>query len=403
MNPLLLEAIALGLAFGIILLLGNLRVPLWFTMAMATVTVLLGSVNRRGALVVAARASLALDTWELVATVALITLLAGILKNFGLVEPLSRGLAGTLRSPRLAFALIPGLLGCLPVPGGAGISAPMVDKLGQRLGFSPARIAAANLLFRHAWYFVFPFGPSLILAARLGQAEVARLISLQWPVTVLTLLALEAFFWGRPGPQADAPRPWREDAKELFLFASPVALGVLLFLAFRVPLPLSLLAGTAVGCGIAWRRRSFSWRLLAQSLDWELTLATELILIFAALIRASPVVTVLASRLPHLLTPTVTFLILPLLLGFVMANPVAAVGVGLPLLLPLRPAEHNPLAYVCLVYGLAFESYLLSPLHMCLVQTNRYYGVRASQVYPYLLPSVAITVAGILGLFFWNR
>lgn len=393
-----METLGLAAAFAAIIILATLRVRLWITISAATAILLLSSAGRPSAPAAALRAAVAPGTLELVATVALITLLAGLLKNTGLLPPMSRALAGMLRSDRIAFALVPGILGCLPVPGGAGMSAPMVDGLGESLGLSPARKAAANVLLRHAWFFVFPFSPSLILCAHLSGLTVSRIIGHQWPLTPLALLTTALLFL-RGGTQEKAEyRPWRQEALDFAVTASPIFVSVGLFLGAGLRLPLALVAGVALACLVARRQGTLTGAAVRASMDWEMPLATEIIMVFAALVRETPgLAATIASASAG--SPLCATALVSALSGFLTANPVAGLGIALPALLPLVPSGGELVAYVCLIFGLTFQFYLVSPLHMCLVLTNRYFAVSLGQAYRYLLPPVAINVAGVVALF----
>lgn len=372
-------------------------------MASATSVLLLWSEARPGtALAVAGRAAVDPATLELVVTVGLITLLAGLLRNFGLLAPMSRSLAGTLRSDRLAFTLVPGILGCLPVPGGAGMSAPMVDGLGDTLGLSRPRKAAANILLRHAWFFVFPFSPPLILAAHLSGVTVSSIIGRQWPLAILAVLtATLLFLSGRAAGQTPYGA-WRGEAREFLITASPILVSVALFLAAGVRLPLALAAGVLLAGLVARQRHSFAWKLVRASVDWEMPLATEIIMVFAALVREAPGLGgVIASASSGSVLPAI--MVTSALAGFLTANPVAGLGIAMPALLPLVPGGHDLGAYACLIFGLTYQAYLVSPLHMCLVLTNRYFDVSLGRTYRHLLPAVMVNALGVLLLFFFTR
>lgn len=395
-----MPGLVLAAAFAAVIVLAILRVRLSLAMSIATLILLL--TPGRAGLAVASRAAVAPGTLELVASVTLVTLLAGLLKHFELLEPMSTSLAGTLRSNRLAFALVPGILGCLSVPGGAAMSAPMVDGLGDGLGLGPERKAAANVLLRHAWFFVFPFNPGLILTAHLSGLGVPAIVAHQWPLTLLALVTAASLFLGRANHSPPAYGPWRREAVTFLVTASPIFLSTALYLGLGLPLPLALGAGVALTCLVAARRGTFRRSALAESVDWEMALATEVIMIFAALVQG-------ASGLEHVIkavsdvAPLGATVLVSALAGFLTANPVAALGIALPALLPLLPAGQSTVAYVCLIYGLAFQSYLISPLHMCLILTNRYFRVALGQAYRHLLLPVALNTAGVAVLFLLTR
>jgi len=176
---------ALILAFVLVLLLVTRRVALWISLSAAAITLGLVSGMSPGDLASSAAASLASPrTISLVLSVAAITTLAEVLKRYGLLAALVRSITCLLGRADLAVMAVPSIIGALPVQGGAILSAPMVDGLGSELGLGPKHKAAVNLIFRHVWYFIAPFSPSLILGAQLAGVELGRLILWHVPFTL---------------------------------------------------------------------------------------------------------------------------------------------------------------------------------------------------------------------------
>ncbi len=102
-------------------------------------------------------------------------------RDTGYLDNMVRGLSGFLGNLKAAIMTVPALVGSMPVLGGAAVSAPLVDKLGDGLGLSPEK-KAANLVFRHGMFFVFPFSPSMILVSNLLGVPVTSLLAKLWPV-----------------------------------------------------------------------------------------------------------------------------------------------------------------------------------------------------------------------------
>lgn len=128
-----------------------------------------------------------LSTYELVLDVALIGVLGYVLKETELITELIYALRRILPG-RALIALIPAIFGVMPMPGGALVSAPLIDKEATELGLSPEKKSFANLWFRHMWDFVLPIQPAMILAASLAEVDLYSLIILQIPAFVFMIL-----------------------------------------------------------------------------------------------------------------------------------------------------------------------------------------------------------------------
>jgi len=79
--------------------------------------------------------SLNRQNYELIISIALIGCLGSILKDSGMMADLTKELKKVI-STRIIVALIPALMGLLPMPGGALLSAPMIDEEANELGIN---------------------------------------------------------------------------------------------------------------------------------------------------------------------------------------------------------------------------------------------------------------------------
>ncbi len=99
-------------------------------------------------------------TIQLIAAVCLISGLGGqLMKDTGDLDLIVSSLVCLLRSDKLLCMLIPALFGILTVPGGALMSAPLVEESAKGLKLSRARLSAVNLFFPP--YRLFRLSPPL--------------------------------------------------------------------------------------------------------------------------------------------------------------------------------------------------------------------------------------------------
>jgi integral membrane protein (TIGR00529 family) len=409
----LFELLGVIAAFVLIMVLGNRRFPLG--PALLAASLVLGVVAQRftvdGAgrtLAVVGRACAQRDTLELALVVALITVLSRTMRDHGLLDRTVESLAELLGSVRLTIAAVPGLVGCLPVIGGAIVSCPMVDSLGDKLDLSPQLKSAANLVFRHSWFFVFPFMPAMVVAAKLAEVDMWRLIRMQIPITALGLLfAYWYLFRGIPREPARTAARHRAPALRLFLLnGGPLLFGLILGVGLPVPglghplrVPLHVALGLAIAFAlfVARKHPAFSLAVLYRGIDWKLVLTMFGLMSFKAVIKSLSVVPLMVRDLVAVGIPIVAlYLVIPFLVGFVTANHSSTVAVAFPLLLPLLPPGDVRLPYVMLAFVSSYLAYFASPLHLCQILTLQYFKTTAGRVFPLVLPVLVVNLVTAL-------
>ncbi len=340
-------------------------------------------------------------TLELMGVAAAITALTGILTRYSLLDRMVNALTNLLRNPKAALMAVPALIGCLPVMGGAIMSAPMVGSLGDRLGMTAAQKSAANLVFRHAWFFVFPFMPSMILASRMADVSVYQIIRAQLLLTPAALIAGYFCLLRRLSPRREEPVrsiSWTTHLKEMLFYGSPLLVSLFLSVALGIPIALALLVGMAAAVGLVYKQ-GFHLSTLYKSVDLKLVAAMASIMVFRGLVQNGGAVSGLVQSFLSWGIPAELLLVaLPMAVGIASASQSTTLGITLPLLLPLLP-QANRASYVMLVYASSFVAYFGSPLHLCQVLSNEYFGVRLGEVYRAYWP-VLLAILAAMGLTF---
>ncbi len=407
-----MELIGIVAAFAVLIILINRKIPLSIAMLAASLIVFLATGDGIRAIGTTTwGAIIDSDTVDLALIVGAITALAYIMNRFQFFDAMVTSLSKLLRNDRLTLVIIPGLVGCMPMVGGAIVSAPMVDKLGQRLELPRENRSAANLIFRHSWYFVFPFMPTFILASRIARIEVLDLVGIMWPLTAIMILSGYFFLFSRvPLPlsaaQTHAP-PKSGDTwhhfKAFVLHALPLITGLTLFIGFNVHLALSLFIGIIIA--LIYVRISdasaaidlkFLTEMITHGIDYHLVATMVAIMIFRAAVGETLAFQNLMSGMLDLGIPL--YLIaaaLAILIGYVSASHSSTLAVLLPVIVPIvSAAGGNILLYVALIYSLAFLSYLISPVHLCQILSNHYFDVSLGQVYRTYIPVIfTVTLA----------
>jgi hypothetical protein len=105
-----------------------------------------------------------------------------------MINKLSEGLLGYIRRPTLIIAVVPAIMGLLPIAGGALMSAPVVASVGAAIGLSTTLMAFLNVWFRHTIFLIYPMSQVLMTAAALTGHSVTELAVYQVPIMALMML-----------------------------------------------------------------------------------------------------------------------------------------------------------------------------------------------------------------------
>jgi integral membrane protein (TIGR00529 family) len=334
-------------------------------------------------------------TLQLVAIVLLITLLGEILRSTLQLDGLIRSLSDLFVDRRWLLALMPMLIGLLPMAGGGMFSAPMVQEASQGLEISRERRTFANYWFRHTWEPVFPLYPALVLAAGLMGVSVQTLALTQWPLFLAAVAGGILFgLMGIPrAPSASDGRPGRKDTLVL-LFKSiwPIVLVLTLSILVGLDLILSLLLTIAVLIPV---HHLAPRRLLA--LAGEMPLGTVPVIlgamIFRRVLETSSAIEVASEAFAGLGIPVpVVVFAVPMMAGLLTGLAPGAFAIGLPIVFPLCGPDLVGSGYALLAYAGGFVGIMLSPMHLCLALTRVYFQAEWGGVYRRLVPAALLLV-----------
>ncbi|MBI2874937.1 MAG: DUF401 family protein [Firmicutes bacterium] len=253
----MLQIAGLILAFLAIVLLVLRRVPLYLAMLAGIVIIsAVGIGSPEGILEVALSSLSDRTTLELLAALGLIGILSRLMRNSGLLDRMVWSLQEVLRSTRATLGVVPALFGCLPVPGGAILSAPIVDRLGERSNLPPVQRCAVNMVYRHIVFFTVPFLPNLVLTSSLSGVPLMKLAAYQLPLAAAAAAGGWFAYLRRiaPGSHFDpategndtkgANRRFRS-AVDFVAAAFPLLLAIVLTL-LGIPFWLALLGGAGI-------------------------------------------------------------------------------------------------------------------------------------------------------------
>lgn len=324
------------------------------------------------------------STLQLLGVITIIEMLTVFLELTGSLQRILAALRGVFASSRLLIAMVPSLLGLFPVPGGAMLSAPMVAVYGDEIGFRGNRKSAVNLFFRHIWDQVFPFKPHLILAAAVVHIPLFTLIGWHLPITVFS--AFIGYWYlirhHSPPEAAEQARPAdRKAERTLWIEVAPLVIPLILGLGLRIDFVYAMAAGLLFGLLTQPVSRSMLETICKKGIRPQLLLILASVMIFKTSLESSGLVKVLGELLPgYGIPPVLLAFILPLLISLATGIELVAVGMIYPLLLGLVPQGSPGLPYILIMMTANAIGQTHSPVHICMVVGNEYFGARLGKV-----------------------
>ncbi|MET1160477.1 MAG: DUF401 family protein [Thermoprotei archaeon] len=402
LNP----CLAIILSIAILLVLISRKTPLWIVFVIiATITPLLTG-NYSVFPTIFYNLITSSSTWDLVIVMYLVAIFVTLYRVTGFVDKLSNELVGFLRKPRLIAMLVPAILGLLPVPGGALMSAPVVDNIGNHLGINRVRRVFVNVWFRHVIFLVYPLSTVLIMTSILTGVSLSSIILLQLPIAlIMVLIGYLLGFPLRSGSEYSINK--EGDKKALIVLFLPIlatiaiALGTSNLLDYKLPIPIgriSMILGVSTGIVLLVLLSGTDSRSLAKTLYMREPVELSVIGFTAMYLRESFKTldfTCITNYLP-LLNPIALLVIIPLFFSLIAGLVSSSIALSISILGNL--VEFNPV-HASLLYISAFLGYLGSPLHLCYVYTAKYMGVELIRGYKYLAPAIVLTLLLALVLY----
>jgi len=369
------------------------------------------------------RELLSTDTLFLLILMTCIMAFSSAMKKSGAMGAFADAVTRIAPSSRIAMAIAPLIIGTLPMPGGAILSAPLVDAMDSRRRRDSGVLASANYWFRHCFELSWPLYPSFILTTSLSGIPATRLIALNIyaPITlfILGLIFVVPPLSGDTGDiksrNVSRPRVFHRLA-EFIKGIAPLALviGVYILCALfwgllstsiplddarkniigrYAPVFIGLITGSAYiatrGNGI----KVFRGCVTVSTLKLIATIAG--IRIFSALIGEAGLAEKAARELASAGIPTIAAVaIIPFVAGLVTGVGFGYVGLAFPIVLGLVAGGEPLSREAAIVFAAAFGylGMMLSPLHVCMVVSAEHFNIRLPGMYRRFAPPLGVYI-----------
>jgi len=345
--------------------------------------------------------------WELVkskrfisltSVIVLITTLGRLLKELKFLERLSEACKGLPGGNRTAVAVLPPLVGLMPMPGGSLLSAPLVDNVLTGKQYPPEFRTASNYWFRHIVEFFWPIYPGIILTEAITGLPIGTVSLMQFPLTVIMAIIGLAFFIRKiDNNNAAATHFWRP---LLGILSSiwPIALAIIVYAILKVDLALAVLISFIVLVVIARPPKDNLLRALKEGLSYKLVFLVFGTLSFQTALELSGAIGSIPKLSLQFNLPEELLIFLVCFAAGILTGMVAAfVALGYTLLAGFLYQPEIMPSHILLAYLSGYLGMMLSPTHLCLILTNEYFKSDLLKVYRQLaIPVILLALFGFL-------
>lgn len=298
-----------------------------------------------------------------------IPMIGGTMKESGQMD----NLVSNLRiGKRGLMAFAPAMMGLLPMPGGALLSAPILEKGG--IGVGNDLKVAINDWFRHLFVLIYPLSSALIASAKIADLNVYSAALYLMPTFFFALILGYIFFLRRVHGRIEYEFPF--SLKNLLVPVCVVLVAPVLDFSLKrfVSLPVNEMA-TVAGVATAFivsilvsRRRLDLISIARRMKPWNFTLIIIGMFIFLNIFRTSDAAKVIGS-IP---LPPLTLCVVA---GFVLGVATGRIILPASIILPvyLAYAVITPVVFA-IVYSGIFFGYVISPVHPCVGVSIEYFN-----------------------------
>ena len=346
-----------------------------------------------------------LDNAMLSAIIFLVIWLSSQMAKAGVMGDLVNAIKAKL-SVKGAIAVLPAIIGLLPMPGGAIFSAPLVEDCDEYSIINPVLKTKINYWFRHIWEYTWPLYPGLILVSDIAGLHIWQLFLLGLPMTVAAIMTGYFFLLRKVKNQ---PLAHQKIKKGIIKLISPIIVVILVYSAILIFIPsvpeiskyLPMSLGLLSAMFLLQLERPISvsdWKsVVINRKPVIMVLIVVLVSIYGAFIEAKMPNGVLLMEqmrmeLDNLGIPIIALImIIPFVSGLATGITVGFAGASMPIaisLLGTDPALYQILSTVSLAFSFGFMGVMMSPVHICLIVTNEHFKTSLSKSLNSLLPLI---------------
>jgi len=330
--------------------------------------------------------------WRLFGAIVIVTILGHLLKRMGALDRLTSAARGLAGGKRTATIILPAVVGMMPMPGGAVLSAPLVGEVLKEDQKSPEFLSAVNYWFRHVMEFFWPLYPGLILAAGIVGLPLPKFSALGLVMTAAMIIIGYIYFLRGIHSRRQSTETMRSLAG-IMLAIWPVFLAVFLSLVLAIDIVISLAVSvllTVILNRSSWR---LFWPVVKEVVAFRLFFMVFGILLFKDMVALSGAVAGIPAEVARLgIPPAAVIMVVAFLCGLLSGMVAAFVGLSFPILAGFLYVPNLDLGNIFLTFLCGYTGMILSPTHFCLLLTAEHFRADLGKVYRSFLPPLLLLV-----------
>ena len=395
----MVEFIKLAIVFaGVVIAIRKKIFVGYILLAAGLLTALLYQVNASQILIRYKDLLLSRDFLYLYAIVVLITSLGRIMKELGCLDRLVKASESLIGGARTASAVLPALVGLMPMPGGALLSAPLVGRVLSDKKYTPELKTTVNYWSRHVMEFCWPIYPGLVLSATLTSLPIGTICLLQLPMTLIMIPTGIIFLIRKIENNNRGGGRILRPLGGILVQMWPILLAILIYAATPLELVYAILISLALLL-LKERPALSKIRTVARS-----ALSPRLlVLVFGALSFQQMLdLAGAVGSIPKLsawlgLPGELVIILVSFISGLLTGILFALVGLAYPLLASYLYQPDINLANIFLAFISGYVGMIFSPTHFCLILTNEHFRSDLGKVYRLLaVPLLTLFLAGLI-------
>jgi uncharacterized protein len=377
------EFIAVFISFTSILVLNKKKVPVGLSICIcALLMAFIGGLGIPGITKVLVDTFTNLSKVKQYIIITEVSIIGVLLGKYGIIDEVIKYFSKIVSSRRITLMSIPALVGLLSVPGGAIISVPFVDKLGDKSNLSKTHKAVINLVYRHIAMHIMPYTSGFLLVASLAPSiSVYKLAGLN-SIFIILYCIIGYFLYIRKvkNDRTSSNKASWSSLINLLIHTSPVYVAVLLNLFVGLPFYYGLLINLLI---IFLLRPIKSFPIdIIKSINYKILFALIGVYLIQGVVGKMESLTDFLTMI-FSSPDTIIFgiIVISFFFGTTTGFQPTALGIVLPILTMLPLTESQLLFYAHFTFEWSFVGYFFSPLHLCQLFTCEYLDVSTAELY----------------------
>jgi len=322
----------------------------------------------------------------------LFPILGMILKRIGAFDDLIQN----LRMGKKAFmGFSAALIGLLPVPGGALLSAPIIKKVAGSM--ENERSFVINIWYRHVLILIYPIGPALLIPVKIANLNVYDVIPYLFPFFIM-MIAIGYIFQLRKindKIEYEGEPDLKKIIMPIFIILMPLIIdyGVKRFIDVSIPdmvLFFAVLITTLFAIVYGRLGASDVKKIVIGSKFWKFVFIMMAMFLYIDMFVVSGV----GDLISELNVPSIVLCVgIGFLLAFVTGRTQLSASVVIPSYLAAASLDSMPLIVFALTFVSIFLGYLISPLHPCISVSLEYFNVKLEKAIKTMAPETLVALA----------